>query len=125
LRAGDFFLAIGIFFGAVLVFGRDASDTQILVAVALPIIYFIALGLALWWCSGPVISGPKGLLAITAYMSVGIGGFSMLIAIPVVIVSIVVVLGIAMGGLVGGNRPVAQQQFQRLVSFIYKYRMYQ
>lgn len=66
-----------------------------------------------------------GRRAFTAYMSVGIGGFSMLIAIPVVIVSIVAVLGIAMAGLVRRNRPVAQQQFQRLVSFIYKYRMYQ
>jgi hypothetical protein len=54
-----------------------------------PVAFLVALWFALGRCSLPDFSGLRGLLYITAYMSVGIGGFSMLIAIPAVTVAIV------------------------------------
>jgi len=73
----------------------------------------------------PDFSGLRGLLYITAYMSVGIGGFSMLIAIPAVMVAIVVCLFIAVLSLFSSDSSYAPRRFRRLVAVYYRHRMYQ
>jgi hypothetical protein len=49
-----------------------------------PIVFLAALWLALGRCSTPDWPGLRGLLFITAHMSTGVGGFSMIFAIPAV-----------------------------------------
>jgi hypothetical protein len=87
--------------------------------------FLVALWHALSRCSLPDFSGFRGLLYITAYMSVGIGGFSMLIAIPAAMVAILGCLFIAVVGLFRRDSVYAPRQFRRLVAVYYRHRIYQ
>jgi hypothetical protein len=64
-------------------------------------------------------------LCITAYMSVGIGGFSMILAIPAVMIAIVACMGIAGVSLFRAESTYAPRQFRRVVIMYYRHRMYQ
>jgi hypothetical protein len=90
-----------------------------------PVVFLAALWLALGRCSLPDFSGLRGLLYITAYMSVGIGGFSMLIAIPAVMLAILGCLFIAAMSLFRSDSSYAPRHFRRLVAVYYRHRMYQ
>jgi hypothetical protein len=119
-------LAIACFLGAgfILFDGGYGEWTQHGMLGA-PVVFLAALWFALGRCSVPDFSGLRGLLYITAYMSVGIGGFSMLIAIPAVMVAIVGCLFIAVMSLFHSDSSYAPRQFRRLVVVYYRHRMYQ
>jgi hypothetical protein len=58
-------------------------------------------------------------------MAVGIGGFSMLIAIPAVILAMLWTVGIAVLSILRGGRVFASVQFRSMVSAFYRHRMFQ
>ena len=97
--------------------------------------FWISLGIVvlflagLWYarrrCLTPDLGYWEGLRLITAYMTVGIGGFSILFAVPVAIVAIVVSLAIALIGAVRSDASYAARNFRRLVTFFGRHRMYQ
>jgi hypothetical protein len=49
-----------------------------------PVLLLAALWLALKRCSAADLSGFRGLLFITAYMSIGVGSYSVIVAVPAV-----------------------------------------
>jgi hypothetical protein len=65
------------------------------------------------------------LLLITGYMTIGMGTFSLLFAIPAVVCAIVVIIAIAVVSLLRNDTTYAQKQFRHLVEFYRKHRMYQ
>ena len=92
---------------------------------AAPMLFLAVLWLALKRCSAPDLSGFRGLLFITAYMSIGIGGFSMIFAIPAVMVAILGCLFIAAMSVFRADSNYAPRQFRKLIMVYYRHRMYQ
>jgi hypothetical protein len=119
-------LCIACFLGAgFTLFDRGYGEWTQYVVLGAPVAFLVALWFALSRCSLPDFSGLRGLLYITAYMSVGIGGFSMLIAIPAVMVAILGCLFVAVMSLFRTDSAYAPRQFWRLVAVYYRHRMYQ
>jgi hypothetical protein len=119
-------LCIACFLGAgFILFEHGYGEWTQYVVLGAPVTFLAALWLALGRCSLPDFSGLQGLLYITAYMSVGIGGFSMLIAIPAVMVAILGCLFVAVTSLFRADSAYAPRQFRRLVAVYYRHRMYQ
>jgi hypothetical protein len=106
---------------------RDVGipESAFFALLSIPFIFWAMLGWSLWRCSSPDLSGVRGLLFVTAYMAVGIGGFSMLIAIPAVMLAMLWSIGIAVISLFRGGSGFASQQFRSLVSAYHRHRMFQ
>jgi uncharacterized membrane protein YbaN (DUF454 family) len=64
-------------------------------------------------------------LLMTAYVSIGIGGFSMLFAIPATMFALLSTICIAAASLFNPDAGFAPRRFQRLVRAYYRHRMYQ
>lgn len=94
-------------------------------APAGPVLFAAALLLSLRRCSTPALPAFRGLLLITAYMTIGVGGFFILFMIPAVAFAIVYTIAIAFVSLFEKDTACAQQRFRRLVEFYRKHRMYQ
>jgi fatty acid desaturase len=119
-------LCIACFLGAgFILFDHDSGEWTQYGVLGAPVAFLAALWFALGRCSVPEFSGLRGLLYITAYMSIGIGGFSMLIAIPAVMVAILGCLFFAMMSLFRSDPTYAPRRFRRMVSAYYRHRMYQ
>jgi hypothetical protein len=119
-------LCIACFLGAgFTLFDRGYGEWALYGVLGAPVAFLVALWFALGRCSLADFSGLRGLLYITAYMSVGIGGLSMLIAIPAVMVAIVGCLFIAGMSLFHSDSNYAPRHFRRLVAMYYRHRMYQ
>jgi hypothetical protein len=118
-------LSIACFLGAALILIDSDTEWDRYIVLGTPVAFLAVLWFALGRCSVPEFSGLRGLLYITAYMSVGIGGFSMLIAIPAVMVAILGCLFIAVMSLFRAESTYAPRQFRRLVAVYYRHRMYQ
>jgi len=121
------FLCLVVFMGMgfLVVDLQEPRDWVEYALAAAPMLFLAALWLALKRCSAPDLSGFRGLLFITAYMSVGIGGFSLILAIPAVMIAIVGCLLIAAASLFRADTNFAARQFRRLVMVYYRHRMYQ
>ena len=106
---------------------RDVQipEIAILALLAIPFVFWAGLGWSLWRCSSPDLSGIRGLLFVTAYMGVGIGGFSMLIAIPAVMLAMLWSIGIALVSLFRGGKGFAMQKFRSLVLAYHRHLMFQ
>ena len=65
------------------------------------------------------------LLLITAYMTIGMGIFSLVFVIPAVVFAIVSIIAIALVSLFRKDTAYARNQFRQLVEFYRKHRMYQ
>jgi hypothetical protein len=83
------------------------------------------LFLSLRRCSTPALPAFRGLLVITAYMTIGVGGFFLLFVIPAVVFALISVIAIAIVSLFRKDAAYARNQFRRLVEFYRKHRMYQ
>jgi len=88
-------------------------------------LFVIALCLSLWRCSTPALPAFRGLLLITAYMTIGMGNFSLLFVIPAVTFAIVAIISIALVSVFRNDATVARKQFRNLVEFYRRHRMYQ
>jgi len=67
----------------------------------------------------------RGLLLITAYMTIGMGSFPVLVVIPAVVFATIAIMAIALVSLFGNDTAYARKQFRHLVEFYQKHRMYQ
>jgi hypothetical protein len=81
--------------------------------------------LSLRRCSTPALPAFRGLLMITAYMTIGVGSFFLLFVIPAVVFAIVSTVAIAFMSLFRKDTAYARQRFRQLVEFYRKHRMYQ
>ena len=94
-------------------------------AVGAAAIFNLAMWFASRRCSSEHLTGWNGLLLITAHMAIGVGAFSLFLAVPVAILSIFATFIISAIGLVRGRSDVAPRLFHKLVEMSYRYRMYQ
>ena len=85
----------------------------------------VVLWLSLRRCSTPELAAFRGLLLLTAYMTIGVGSFALLFAVPAVAFAIVAVIAIALVSLFRNDTAYARKQFRRLVEFYRGHRMYQ
>ena len=105
--------------------GAEASIEAVLAALGLVALLHVALGLTARVCSTDKLKFWDGMRLITAYMTFGIGGTAMLVATPCAIVGLVGSFGIASVSLVRPQQNWAPYQFQRLIAFFYRHRVYQ
>jgi drug/metabolite transporter (DMT)-like permease len=89
----------------------------------------MGLFLALLWlclrrCSTPELPGFRGLLLLTAYMTIGSGTFALLFVIPAVGFAIMAIIAIAIVS-VFRDAAYAQNNFRKLLEFYRRHRMYQ
>ncbi len=88
-------------------------------------LFAAVFSLSLRRCSTPARPAFRGLLVITAYMTIGVGTFFLLFVIPAVVFAIVSIIAIAFVSLFGKDAAYAQNRFRQLVEFYRKHRMYQ
>jgi|SRR5271166_2006170 len=120
-------LCVAVFMGVgfLVVDRNDPRDWMGYAVCAGPVVFLVVLWRALGRCSAPDLSGFRGLLYITAYMSTGIGGFAMFFAIPSVIAGILGCIVIAVTSRFSADPVFTPRQFRRLVLFFQRHRMYQ
>jgi hypothetical protein len=94
-------------------------------AVASTVLLTGAFLLSLRRCSTPTLPGFRGLLMITAYMTIGLGSFSLLVVIPGVAFASASIMMFALVSLFRKDTAYAGTQFRQLVDFYRKHRMYQ
>lgn|GEM_PF-6198890 len=100
-------------------------ESAVRAAFAAPVLFVAALWLSLRRCSTPALPAFRGLLVITAYMTIGVGSFSLLFVIPAVAFAIVSTIAIAFVSLFGKDTAYARHRFRQLVEFYRRHRMYQ
>jgi hypothetical protein len=76
-------------------------------------------------CSSPQLSGGDGLLLITGYMTIGIGGMSVVVAVPAAMAALLGTVAFAILGALRGDATFAPRQLAALVAFARRHRMYQ
>jgi hypothetical protein len=100
-------------------------ESPVKTAIAGVVLFVFVLWSSLRRCSTPELPASRGLLLITAYMSIGMGTFSLLLVIPAVAFATVAIIAIALVSLFRNDTPHARKQFRQLVEFYRKHRMYQ
>lgn len=100
-------------------------ESAVKVAFVATVLFAAVLLLSLRRCSTPALPAFRGLLLITAYMTIGVGTFSLLVVIPAVVFAIVSTVAIAFLSLFWKDTAHARLRFRQLVEFYRKHRMYQ
>jgi len=119
-------LEIACFWGFALLIAQWCQPEDVMkIALAGTLLFFAALLVSLRRCSTPALPAFRGLLLITAYMTIGVGGLSLLFVIPAVVFAMVSVMAIAFVSLCRKDTVYGEKQFQHLVEFYRKHRMYQ
>jgi len=101
------------------------SDRAREVAVAVAALSLAGLWFARRRCSVPEYSWWYGMQVITGSMTIGVGRFSIMVAVPTAIIAILVSIAAAIVGASKGDVSYAPRQFHRLVRFGHRNRMYQ
>ncbi len=120
LLAGVCFWGIGL-----LVMQWYQPESALEAALTGTALYVAVLLFSLRRCSTPALPAFRGLLLITSYMTIGVGGLFLLFVIPAVAFAILSIIAIALVSLVRKDTAYARSQFRRLVEFYRKHRMYQ
>ena len=120
LLGSAFFLGI-----ALLIAWCCGPESAVKTAIAGVGLFVIVLWLSLRRCSTPALPAFRGLLLITAYMTIGMGSFSLLFVIPAVVFATVAIIAIGFVSLFRNDTAYAGKQFRHLVEFYRKHRMYQ
>jgi hypothetical protein len=119
-------LGSACFWGIALLVARWYQPENAVNAAFAGTLLFVAVFLlSLRRCSTPALPAFRGLLVITAYMTIGVGSFFLLFVIPAVVFAIVSIIAIAFVSLFGKDTAYAQNRFRQLVEFYRKHRMYQ
>jgi len=100
-------------------------ESAVKTAIAGVGLFVVVLLLSLRRCSTPALPAFRGLLLITAYMTIGMGSFSLLFVIPAVVFATVAIIAIGLVSLFRNDTAYAGKQFRQLVEFYGKHRMYQ
>jgi hypothetical protein len=103
--------------------GRPESAVK--AAIAGVGFFVVVFWLSLRRCSTPALPAFRGLLLITAYMTIGMGSFSLLFVIPAVVFATIAIIAMGLVSLFRNNTAYAGMQFRHLVEFYRKHRMYQ
>lgn len=111
--------------GAKLLYDESSPSGTI---VELGLLIFLT-NFALWAarrrCSSEGLTCWQGLLLITAYMSIGVGSYSLIVAVPAAIIAMLATIVISITSMLRSDRDFAPRQFRRLIQFYYGHRMYQ
>jgi len=119
-------LGIACFWGIALLVARwYQPESAVKAALAGTVLFVAVLLLSLRRCSTPALPAFRGLLLITGYMTIGVGGFFLLFVIPAVVFAIVSIIAIALVSLFRKDSAYARNQFRQLLEFYRKHRMYQ
>ena len=118
-------LATFIGVGLLVVDKSDPRDWMFFVTFASPGLFLVVLWLALKRCSAADFSGFRGMLFITAYMSIGVGSYSVIVAVPATMIAIAGCLLITVASWFGADSTFAPRQFRKLVMVYFRHRMYQ
>jgi hypothetical protein len=119
-------LGIACFWGIALLVARwYQPESAVKAALAGAVLFVAVLLLSLRRCSAPALPAFRGLLLITGYMTIGVGGFFLLFVIPAVVFAIVSIIAIALVSLFRKDTAYARNQFRQLMEFYRKHRMYQ
>jgi len=119
-------LGIACFWGIALLVARwYQPERAVKAALAGTVLFVAVLLLSLRRCSAPALPAFRGLLLITGYMTIGVGGFFLLFVIPAVVFAIVSIMAIALVSLFRKDTAYARNQFRQLLEFYRKHRMYQ
>jgi thiamine transporter ThiT len=119
-------LGIACFWGIALLVARwYQPESAVKAALAGTVLFVAVLLLSLRRCSTPALPAFRGLLLITGYMTIGVGGFFLLFVIPAVVFAIVSIIAIALVSLFRKDTAYARNQFRQLLEFYRKHRMYQ
>ena len=100
-------------------------ESAVKAALAGTLLFLAVFLLSLRRCSTPSLPAFRGLLVITAYMTIGVGSFFLLFVIPAVVFAIVCIIAIAFASLFGKDTVYAPHRFRQLLEFYRKHRMYQ
>ena len=112
--------------GVALLIARYSQPESAVKAAILGMALFVGVfWLSLRRCSTPALPAFRGLLLITAYMTIGMGSFSLLFVIPAVAFAIVAIVSIALLSLIRNDAAYARKHFRNLVKFYQRHRMYQ
>jgi hypothetical protein len=87
--------------------------------------FVVLLWFSLRRCSAPELPAFRGLLLLTAYMTIGVGSLALVFAVPAVAFAIIAIIGIALVSLFRNDSAYARKQFRNLVNFYRRHRMYQ
>jgi hypothetical protein len=121
-----FLLGITCSWGIALFVGRYYQpESAVKIAILGMGLFVLVLWLSLRRCSAPDLPAYRGLLLLTAYMTIGVGTFALLFAIPAVTFAIVCIVAIALVSFFRNDTAYAQRQFRKLVEFYRRHRMYQ
>jgi hypothetical protein len=93
--------------------------------VAMVIAFQALLWLARRRCATDALGFWDGWLYVTGSMTMGIGGTSLLVAVPCTAAAVLATAGIAFASLFQAHPTQAQVRFQRLVSWFVRHRLYQ
>jgi hypothetical protein len=119
-------LGSACFWGIALLVARwYQPESAVNAAFAGTLLFVAVFLLSLRRCSTPALPAFRGLLVITAYMTIGVGSFFLLFVIPAVVFAIVSIIAIAFVSLFGKDTAYAQNRFRQLLEFYRKHRMYQ
>jgi thiamine transporter ThiT len=119
-------LGIACFWGIALLVARwYQPESAVKAAIAGTVLFVAVLLLSLRRCSTPALPAFRGLLLITGYMTIGVGGFFLLFMIPAVVFAIISIIAIALVSLFRKDTAYARNQFRQLLEFYRKHRMYQ
>lgn len=110
---------------ALLIAWWGQPESAVKIAMAGVGLFFLGLWLSLRRCSTPALPAFRGLLLITAYMTIGMGTFSLVFVIPAVVFAILSIVAIGVVSLFWKDAAYARKQFRHLVEFYRKHRMYQ
>ena len=119
-------LGSGCFWGIMLLATRSyGPESAVKYALAGTVLLGAVFLWSLWRCSTPALPAFRGLLLITAYMTFGVGSFSLLFVIPAVVFAIVSIIAISFVSLFRKDNAHCRNRFRQLVEFYRKHRMYQ
>jgi hypothetical protein len=102
-----------------------ASENTVKAAMVGAGLFVSVFWLSLRRCSTPALPAFRGLLLITAYMTIGMGSFSLLLVVPAVVFAIIATIAIGLASLFRKDSTYAAEKFRHVVEFYRKHRMYQ
>jgi len=119
-------LCLVVFVVSALLAGGADNDRAFLLGGASGLAIFGALlGLVGRYCTSPSIAYWDGLKLASYYVSIGVGGMSMILSFFVVTAVILVTSALSLVGLITGNRGLAQRTYVLVLNFLGEHRMYQ
>jgi hypothetical protein len=120
------FLGIACSWGVALIVAQCCQPESTMKTAILGMgLFVVVLWLSLRRCSAPELPAFRGLLLVTAYMTIGVGSFAFFFVIPAVAFAIVAIVAIALVSLFRNDTASARRQFRNLVGFYRRHRMYQ